>query len=383
MTDICIIGGGASGLAAAVAARMQNPGAAIRIIEKKDKTGSKLLATGSGRCNFTNTACEESGMVLAFFEMIGVKARVEEQGRIYPFNGQAKDVLFALESYINMHNVEVITNFGVEELAFSSGEIVVCRGKERFPARKALIATGGKAGPQFGSIGDGYRMARQAGHTVTKTIPSLSPVECEGNFSGLSGIRAKAAVTLLKKGEALFAETGEVQFTEYGLSGICVFDLSRFIRLDGADFSDYAISVDFFPGLSEGELDGELRLRAENPAISAENLLLSLVPRGLSDFVLKKAGGGAANAGETVRIAHTLKNLKFTVSGVKGWKSAQCTSGGVPLSEINMDTMESKIVKGLFFAGEIIDYDGPCGGYNLNNAWVTGIRAGRAMASDV
>ena len=379
MAGICIIGGGASGIAAAIAARMMNPDIPVCILEKSGKIGRKLLATGNGRCNFTNMACENSREILDFFKTIGISAREEEHGRVYPYSGRAKDILDAFELYLNLHNVKVITGFNVESLNFNSdGMFIAVCGELEVSAAKVLLATGGKAGPQFGCSGDGYRMAKAAGHTVTKIIPVLSPVECAGDFSGIDGIRVKASVSIIKKGEVLHTENGEVQFAGYGLSGVCVFNLSRYIKLAGDAFTDFEISVDLIPELGQGDLEAELEARSENPNISPGGLLISLVPGNLSVYVLDRAYDGKIKS-----IARVLKDLRFTVTNVKGWKSAQCTSGGVPLCEINQDTMESRLTPGLYFAGELIDYDGPCGGYNLNNAWETGIKAGRAMAKDV
>ena len=424
MIDICIIGGGASGIIAAISARMENPHATIHILEKNDKLGKKLLATGNGRCNFSNTACASSNEILKFFNTLGIKPRVEEQGRIYPYSGQAQDVLNAFEAYLNMHDIKIHTGFVVENLIVNSDDHIEIIGiAKKLSAKNVLIATGGKAGPQFGCIGDGYKIARVLGHTVTKTIPALSPIECEGNFDKLKGIRAKALVKLLnnnmshasennetlvfERDKVIASEIGEVQFTDYGLSGICIFNLSRDIKLgddETSNFSDYMIAVDLLPEMSLIEVERELNVRRDNINISPDNLLLSLVPKGLFDFVLSQAGVDIAklNEGDTMlaivcegqiqqikrifndeqiqKIAYTLKNLTFTVTNVKGWQFAQCTSGGIPASEIDMDTMESKIAKGVYFAGELLDYDGPCGGFNLNNAWDTGIKAGRAMA---
>ena len=391
MIDICVVGGGASGMIAAAAARMENPKASIRILEKKGAVGKKLLATGNGRCNLTNTACGQADEIIAFFKMLGVKTREEEQGRVYPYSGRAKDVLNAFTLFLNSRNIDVVTDFTVDSLNFDRpGEFAVCgehkKNSEQITARKVLLAPGGQAGPQFGCSGDGYRMARAAGHTVTKIQPSLSPVECEGSFEGLKGVRAKATVTLLKNGAAVHSEAGELQFTEYGLSGICIFNISRHVRTEGCGFNDYEIAADLMADVGMDELHNELKSRRDELGIPIGELLVSLVPGELAGFVLDRAGakrGGTADDAQVKRIAEALKGLKFTVSNIRGWKHAQCTSGGLAASEINMRTMESKTVKGLYFAGEIIDYDGPCGGYNLNNAWWTGIKAGRAMGADV
>ena len=366
-------------MAAACAAKMENPDVSVCIVEKGGKPGRKLLATGNGRCNFTNSSCDDFTTVLDFFRKLGVMAREEEQGRIYPFSGRAEDVLRAFELFLGRSGVRIITGFAVDSIDYSiAGEMVVSFGMDQeVRGRKVLLAVGGKAGSQYGCTGDGYKLSREAGHTVTKIIPALSPLECAGDFEKIGGCRAKASVTLLRKGEALHSEKGEVQFGDYGLSGICVMNLSRYIRLDEWELSDYKIACDFVPEMTEDEAVLELQRKSEVLSIPYEQLLSSIVPRSLGEHILGMAGGHVRQA------AHFLKNTRFTVSGVKGWKFAQCTSGGVLMDEIDPLTMESKIVKGLFFAGEILDYDGPCGGYNLNNAWITGIKAGRAMAKDV
>jgi predicted flavoprotein YhiN len=417
MIDICIIGGGASGIIAAISARMENPHATIHILEKNDKLGKKLLATGNGRCNLSNTSCTYSWEILGFLNEVGVKSRIEEQGRVYPYSGQAQDVLNAFESYLMTYDVKVNTNYTVERVSLqSNGYINIVSGENVISAKTVLISTGGKAGPQFGCSGDGYKIAKDVGHTTTKIIPALAPVECKGEFSKLKGTRVKADLKLVKKGEVLGEERGELQFTEYGLSGICVFNLSSEIKIAEDKFSDFQIFVDLFPDISFDELKLELINRHKNPNISADNLLVSLIPQKLADYVLaltkykddiEHASDDQVHTeliteaqtepftevrtelikegqAELVKeVASALKELKFTVRNVKGWHFAQCTSGGIPICEINMDTMESKIARGLYFAGELIDYDGPCGGYNLNNAWETGIKAGKAMAMNV
>jgi len=388
MIDICIIGGGASGLMAAISARLERPNASIYILEKNDKIGKKLLATGNGRCNFSNTSCKYSNEIVSFFNELGIKERVEEDGRIYPYNGQAHDVVSALESYIVKHDIKINTGFVVTSLSvLPDGSIEISNGETKLTAKNVLIATGGKAGPQFGCIGDGYKLAKDMGHSVTKIIPALSPVECKGEFSKLKGVRAKAKVSLLRNNVALNSEIGEVQFTDYGLSGICVFNLSRDITIGEEKFSDYQILVDLIPDMSEMELFLELLSRQKNENIKPENFLISLVPNKLADFILNDLGINLADEQisyeKVQQLAQTLKGLAFTVRNVKGWQFAQCTSGGITTTEINMDAMHSKIVNGLFFAGEVIDFDGPCGGFNLQNAWETGIKAGKAMAMNV
>jgi len=399
--DICIIGGGAAGLAAAIAAHRKNPSAKIIIIEKKEKLGKKLLATGNGRCNLTNRFCESAPEVIGFFHELGVFTKEEEQGRVYPYSGQAIDVLTAMHSALttcrSAAQIQIKTLFEASNVTVKNGFIIQVsqigsqNSKSQIQASQLLLATGGKAAPQFGSTGDGQRLAKNLGHTITKMIPVLTPVECEGDFKALKGVRVRAAVSLLKKGKVIAKETGEVQFMEYGLSGICVMNLSRYLKLDQSSFSDFTFSIDLMPEIGPEELLKELLLRktAMNQ-FPQQNLLVSIVPSPLAHRILQDTDIANITANDNMisqmteiqlkTIAHIIKNLTIPVKSAKGWQFAQCTSGGVALEEIHMDTMESRLIPGLFFAGEIIDYDGPCGGYNLHNAWLTGIKAGRTMA---
>lgn len=418
MTEICIIGGGAAGLAAAVsagrAAAKASGGIHICILEKKESEGKKLLATGNGRCNITNSCCEKAQEILRFFYSIGVLTREEDEGRVYPYCGQASAVLDALKRECESLGVETVTNFSVTRIEKSAD----CSSKEKdfcnrfdiygtdhdgktghIKADKVLIASGGKAGAQFGCTGDGYKWAKELGHSINRVFPILTPIECVDDISKLKGVRARAEARLYKKDVMLAVEKGEVQFIEDGLSGICIFNLSRFLKMDEQGFSSYEVRLDLIPEMAEADITGVLR---DNPYA-----LRSLVPEKLGTFLEERRQSAAGEtrftgincgkhgenaeslrentdiAGYAEETAKALKNCTFKVKGAKGWRSAQATAGGVSLDELNMETMESRKVKGLFFAGEIIDYDGPCGGYNLQNAWETGIKAGKAMVSNV
>ncbi|MEG0392957.1 MAG: aminoacetone oxidase family FAD-binding enzyme, partial [Anaerovoracaceae bacterium] len=233
-----------------------------------------------------------------------------------------------------------------------------------------VISTGGKAAPEFGCSGDGYQFAKSFGHTPTKTLPILTGLTSP-EIHQLKGVRAKGVVTLYLKGKKLCTQAGEIQFTEDGLSGICIFNLSRFVKLaKGVGFSDYCLSIDFAPTYPLEQLIEILNARKTNH--------LDL----LHSFVHRKLCKELETRGTTPEeLANVLKDFQVTLSGAYGWKKAQCTAGGIALTEIHQDTMESKLVKGLYFTGEVIDYDGPCGGYNLQNAWETAITAGRALAN--
>ena len=245
-------------------------------------------------------------------------------------------------------------------------------------AKKVLIACGGKAGPAFGTTGDGYRWAKAFGHKVEKPIPVLTAVDIKEDMERLAGIRAKAAVSLTYQNEEIFREKGEIQFTKTGISGICVFNLSRYLLIpegrtftDG--FDDYEILIDFFPDMEQSDLEGLLYQR-QALGFDGETMLEYLVRGPVATWIYTSSKGDAAVA------ARLLKAFPLRPKGAKGWDFAQATKGGVNLEEVDTETMESKLIKGLYFAGEVLDFDGPCGGYNLQHAWETGTKAGKEMA---
>lgn len=384
--DVLIIGAGASGLAAAVAAGRTASGKRILLIEKNDGPGKKIYATGNGRCNILNSRCSRAGEIIEFFRGIGLEMREEEEGRMYPMSQQSSDVVFVLEKAAARAGAEIICGAAAEKIEKTDEGFTVTAskakgGKLTVHAGKVIIASGGKAGPMYGSTGDGYRLAKSLGHTYGKLVPALTGIETVEDTKELKGTRAGARVTLLRKGQALCEETGTVQFTDYGLSGICIFNLSRYVVLgEETAFEDYQLSLDLFPDTEEEELARLLRWRAENvKGIEEAGLLTSLTPRTLADYIEGAAGRGE-KATDAEQFAGLLKDLRFTAGGMRGWKMAQVTKGGISSAEIDEETMESKVAPGLYFAGEITDYDGPCGGYNLYNAWLTGITAGEAAA---
>lgn len=379
MLDICIIGAGASGLAAAIIAAQENPELSVMILEKKDVPGKKLSATGNGKCNLTNTKCANIAETLLFFDTLGIYTRVDEEGRVYPYCSQAKDVVYALTKAAEDAGIKIRTNCTLEKIQKKSDFFALETNKGTVEARKVLIAAGGKSAPQFGTSGDGYSFAKSFGHTVKRLSPVLTGIETEEDLQEVKGVRVKALVKLLKDGKPLEQELGEVQFNADGISGICVMNLTRFIKLDeGESFKEgiqrYSIELDFIPKMDQIQLENFLKRRAN---LGEKDLLLSILPEQLRHYITKQHNLQKNNL---CKLAKILKNYHLSIKGTKGWKQAQCTSGGVALEEINMDTMESLKIGGLYFSGEVIDFDGPCGGYNLQNAWETGMKAGRAMA---
>ena len=292
MTDICIVGGGASGMAAAICAKEENPGRAVLLLEKKNQLGRKIAATGNGRCNLSNQACAGVSETLDFFAGLGVLTRADETGRIYPYTEEAAAVRDALEQKMEALGVEVMTSAEVCRVE-KNETFSIELGNRILQARKLLIACGGKAGAAFGSTGDGFRFAKSFGHKVNKPVPVLTAVEVKEDMRKLSGIRAKAAVRLCHRGEPIFSEQGEVQFTATGISGICVFNLSRFLLLPaGVSFADgfdeYQIEIDFFPAYDT--LVPLLETRSAQ-GFTDERLLQCLVRKPIADMIWRSAKG--------------------------------------------------------------------------------------------
>lgn len=378
--DICIIGAGASGLAAAITAASQKgistKESSILVIEKKDGPGKKIIASGNGRCNLSNANLPSWKDTSKFFESLGVVTMEESEGRLYPYSEDSKDVVRALENKCQELGVNFEFSTCVESVEKQGNRFIVKTNKSIVTCKKLLIASGGKAAPKLGTIGDGYTFAKNLGHKVTKLVPVLTAIEANPRPEALKlhGVRAKAEAKLTYKNKELFAEKGEVQFIKDGLSGICIFNMSRHLLVpegktykDG--FTDYKIYLDFAPLMTEEELAKHFENLGEMPLCDKLN---SLVKRPLALYL-------AEGTNSDLALARKLKNTEFQPTGAKGWDFAQVTKGGVSLDEINKETMESLIVKNLYFSGEVLDYDGPCGGYNLENAWSSGIKCGKGM----
>ncbi len=391
--QIVIIGAGASGLAAAISAARADSEACIVVLEKKDRAATKLLATGNGRCNITNTACDNQGMVLGFLNSVGIFTCEEEEGRVYPISEQAKDVHGALLSACNHLGVRLHTNSRVNELKppKEKGQkfVICCEEGKVYEADRVILSAGGKSGSMYGTTGDSYTLAKSLGHTVGKLAPVLTPLEIKGFNGEFKGVRAKAKVTLFNKEQEVAVEKGEVQFTEKGVSGICIFNLSRFLILNKeTSFEDYSLEIDFFSG-NEKELYEIFNSNRKIKGLLAGELLRTLVNEKLAESIIKEMKINPKEQAELVsddklkKMASFMKAMKLTIKGAGGWNQAQCTRGGVVLSEVDGSSMESKLVQGLFITGEALDYDGQCGGFNLHNAWETGILAGQAAVKAV
>lgn len=368
-------------MAAAISAA--RPGAkTVRLIEKNNILGRKLLATGNGRCNLTNRNCRDAEETLRFFAELGLLTRSEEEGRVYPYSEQAAAVQEALLSELLELGVEILYDREVKNLERHQNGFQIMTDKEQLFSEAVILATGGKAGPQYGSTGDGYRFAKAFGHQAIRLMPSLVQlVSDQPFFKELKGARAKGQAELLRGDEIVDRETGEIQFTEDGLSGICIFNLSKeYVRGD-------IIRIDLFPDYSNVALEELLSGRRKTllgrdvSGFFSGILHKKLIPVVINELSLDgKRTAADLTPWEITGIAELLKGWNISITGTKGWKEAQVTAGGIDLAEIDLNTMESRLVPNLYFAGELLNVDEKCGGYNLQWAWSSGLTAGKAAA---
>lgn len=391
---IAVIGGGASGLIAAIAAA-ENKNNQITVYESGDRVGRKILATGNGRCNMTNIHADVENYhgknpkfilgarnkfwineTLDFFSDLGIEANVEEDGKVYPYSNQASAVLDVLRFKIDeLDNIKIINSFEVKSVSKVKEcfNVISFDGRKE-KANKVIVATGGKAAPNLGSKGVGYEILKSFGHRITTLSPSLVQIKTETDVvKKLKGIKLDAEVSLGDN-----RGFGEVLFTEYGLSGPAVFSLSS--RL--AD--NKVISLDIMSKYSYEQLYERILQRiALRPKITLENFFVGMFNKRVGQALVKSVGieplsryAVTLNEKEISRICSAIKKWDFKVTGTMSWNNAQVTKGGASTDEFNPNTMESKLVNGLFASGEVLDIDGDCGGYNLQWAWSSGYLAG-------
>mgnify|MGYP003318317932 CR=1 FL=1 len=407
---IIVVGGGAAGMMAAYHAA--NIGNQVLLLEKNEKLGKKIYITGKGRCNVTNAADMETlfgninrnakfcysalygfdnNAVYSFMEENGCSLKIERGDRVFPVSDHASDVIKALSNALKKEKVEVMLNTTVKSLIIEENTVkgVLLSNQKKLLADKVILATGGKAGIQYGCTGDGFKLASSLGHNVIKPIPALTQLLANDDLSDLGGVRAKARISFISSREGaetiLAEDSGEVQFNKDSLSGICTFNVSRFYQIK--DGVKYIAELDLMEEYSEEEFAALLKFRQQNlVGAYAFDLLSCLIPEKLVFYILKKAEVDPmciiteVKGRSLQRIIEITKSLRFAIVGTKSWKDAQVTAGGVDVSEVNAETLESTKSKCLFFAGEILDVDGPCGGYNLTWAFASGMIAGSAAA---
>lgn len=403
---IAVIGAGPAGMMSAITAAEQD--AEVILIEKNQKVGKKLAITGKGRCNITNACTTEDLFenilknkrflysaiygftnfdTIDFFENLGVPTKVERGERVFPQSDKAADVVNALKRRCDELGVKIV-RADAQEITLEQGKITGVKTKTGFiPADSVILATGGKSYPQTGSDGSGYVIAEKAGHTISEIVPSLVPFETYEDTSALMGLSLKNVKVTVKTGEkTVFDDFGEMLFAHYGLTGPLILSSSCHIgkNPDGAK-----VSIDLKPALDEKTLDARI-LRDFSKFINKnfENSLSELLPNKMIDYVVKKSGidpykkVNEITKEERKKLLDTIKNLTFTVKKYRPVSEAIVTSGGVNVKEINASTMESRIVKNLYFAGEVIDVDAYTGGFNLQIAFSTGRLAGINAAKE-
>jgi predicted Rossmann fold flavoprotein len=414
--DVIVVGAGAAGLMAA--GRAAHLGARVLLVEKMRQAGRKLLITGKGRCNITHDAAESvyyknifpNGRFLkhafsAFFkdDIIrilnerGVETTTERGSRVFPVSNKSADVLNALTGWMGKKNIDILFQARVNELIVKDGIVAGIRASSdnkniEYLSEKVIICTGGKSYPATGSTGDGYGLAMQAGHTINEVRPALVPLVTSGDIAGqlqglgLKNINASAWVNNRK----IAAEFGELMFAHYGLSGPVILTLSRQVVEAVSAGDRVEISIDLKPALDENKLDARL-LRDLNAhgKKQVDNIFRLWLPSKLIPVFLKildidgRKHCHQLGSKERRKVLLLMKDFRFSVTGHPGYKEAIITAGGVPTGEINSRTMESKLTKNLFFAGEVTDLDGNTGGFNLQIAFSTGFLAGQAACNEL
>ncbi|MEE1505264.1 MAG: NAD(P)/FAD-dependent oxidoreductase [Acutalibacteraceae bacterium] len=407
--DLIVIGGGAAGLMAAGTAAKR--GLKVTLIERNEKLARKVGITGKGRCNVTNSCPLLNDLIsnvpvngrflygafsrfstddtIDFFEEMGVPLKIERGNRVFPVSDKALDIVDALNKYITINGVKRKTG-RVTELIIEDGTVKGCRtddGREFF-ADNVLIATGGMSYPGTGSTGDGYTLAKQAGHTITDIKPSLVPLECHEGWCteamGLSLRNVEIIVEDAKTYKEVYKDFGEMLFTHFGVSGPMILSASSHMR--NMEKGRYIIHIDFKPALTYEQLDKRIQrdlLECSNKNLF--NTLALMLPRKMIPIVVKLSGlNGNIKSNQVTKemrsqLVDLLKDIRLTVTDFRPIEEAIITSGGVSVSEIDPKTMKSKIIDGLYFAGEVIDVDAYTGGFNLQIAFSTGHLVGESI----
>ena len=405
MSKVAVVGGGAAGMMAAVfAARNENE---VYLYEKNEKLGKKLFITGKGRCNLTNTADMEelfaavvsnpkflyssfysftNEQTIAFFEELGVKTKVERGGRVFPVSDHSSDVIRGLERELNRLGVHIVLNTEVKELLAVNGSVrglLLASGK-RTDADAVIVAAGGLSYPSTGSTGDGYRMAESCGHKITPLSPALVPMEVKEWYAKeLMGLSLRnIGITITDGSKKLYQDFGEMLFTHYGVSGPVILSASS-ITGSRLKEKELTLHIDLKPALTKEQLDKRvLREFESNHNRQFKNAVAGLFPAKLLPVMVDLSGipeekrVNEITKGERKKFTDLIKDFTMTLTGLRSYSEAIITRGGISVKEIDPGTMDSKLIKGLFFAGEVLDPDAVTGGFNLQIAWSTGFLAG-------
>ena len=396
---IAVIGAGAAGMAAAITAAASGSHD-VMLFERQARVGKKLLATGNGRCNLSNRhvaldhyhgsspdfvlpALQEFSVdnTLDFFQTLGLYTVTENSGRIYPYSDQANSVVDVLRFALVRRNIALHLGTEITGVKRSKEGFILKSGAESWTADRLIVACGGAAGTKLGGGLSGYQLLRSLGHHCTRLYPSLVQLKSDSELvRGLKGVRANAGLQLTLNDALLAKAWGEVQFTDYGISGPAVFDLSRAAATSG----ETVLHLDLLPGRSSDELLSGLCIRISRyPTLLAEDLLTGVLHNRLGRMLVKSCGIPLStpltslNWKQLTSLVEKCHDFSLNVTGTMGMDNAQVTAGGIYTQEFNPTTLESKIVPGLYAAGEVLDIDGDCGGFNLQWAWSSGMLAGK------
>ncbi|NLW40684.1 MAG: NAD(P)/FAD-dependent oxidoreductase [Tissierellia bacterium] len=405
MPKVVIVGGGAAGMMAAISAK--NHGADVTLIERNNRVGKKILATGNGRCNYTNvnltienyhgnnpkfaySCLSQFGVekTLEFFERLGITPTIEDDGRVFPLSLQSSSVLDVLRFELEELGIELLTDAFVTDIRKNKKFKLMLEDGRQIYGDRVIIATGGKAAPNTGSDGNGYKLAERLGHSIVDIFPGLVQLKLEGDiFKQVSGVKFPGVAGLYLEDRLIKQDRGDILFTNYGISGPPILQLSRTALKYLKDGKDIELKVSIIHDRTEGELYDYLVFRFGFMAKKTiERGLIGLINKRLILPILKEVKIDKnkkiahLSKDEVGRLAKILTDWRFKITGSKSFKDAQVTAGGIDTDEINSSTMESKLVKGLYFAGEIVDIDGDCGGFNLQWAWSSGYIAGENSA---
>ena len=402
-TEIAVIGGGASGLMAAVTAKKS--GKEVIILERKDRILKKVLITGNGRCNITNVNANISNYfgknissvenilnrftpqdTMDFFNELGIICNEENRGKVYPLSGQASSVVDALRFEAERLGIKIETEFYVRKIEKDGFKFrIYSEDRKKIEAGRVILAAGGQSYPELGSNGSGFELAKELGHSVTKLSPSIVQLKTEKHqVKGLQGIKTDAAVTAYGDNKKICTYNGELLFTDYGISGNVVFNISFVMPL----YKNVEFEIDFMEKFDYNELYEILKERKRILShLTMENYFNGMINKKLGQFLSKVSGIEKLskpvkdlNDSDIRKLCTVLKKYRVKILETTGFKNAQVTAGGVSLDEVNAETLESKIVKGLYFSGEVLDVYGECGGFNLQWAWASGYIAGENSA---
>lgn len=405
---IAIIGAGASGIVAAITAKRNNKNLQIDLFDINKSVGKKILASGNGRCNISNTDLAESNYIgenpsfvnhslkefgyksfEKFCKSIGLLLDIKETNKVYPLSNEAKSVVNLLQSQLNSLDINVICETTVKEVKKENNQFILKSLDKVFKGYdKVLFSSGLGAAPQLNSTEDGINMAQSFGHSINPTYPSLVGLNVDSTYhQKLAGVKKEVSTTLYLNGQKECETTGDVLFTKYGVSGFGILDISQVASYNLSMYLDVQLSLNFFPKSNRNELLSKVETLLKAQALEKASVLLTgLVSNKLAPVVLEVCNldceikAKDINAKQIRSIVNQLMNWRLRIVGTQGFKHAEVSGGGVRTDEVESKTMESKKVKGLYFSGEVLDVTGHRGGYNLHFAWASGFTAGRSLA---